>query len=92
MGDQHLVNRVTLNIHAQNRSSNLAGFGWVFRQLHATRLATSPCLDLGFDNYRSVDRLGNRDSSVNVCCHVTCCDGEPVLSKKLLGLVFVQIH
>ena len=71
MGDQHLVNRVTLNIHAQNRSSNFAGFGWVFRQLDATRLATPPGLNLGFDDDWSVDRLGDRDSSVNVCCHVT---------------------
>src|SRR6478609_4751595 len=58
LGDQHVVNGVALDVHAEDRLGLLSGLVGVGRELHATRLATTTGLDLGLDHDVAANALG----------------------------------
>ena len=93
LGDHHLVNGVTLDVHAQDGLGVLGRLLRGLGDLHAASLATATHLDL---------RLDGDDGGAELRCGLGRLLGNlrddaskhrhTVLLKQVAGLVFVQVH
>ncbi len=70
----------------------LAGFFYVGRQLHATRLAATTDFDLRLDDDRVADALGDRDRLFDGVGDVAGRDGDAVAREVLLALILKEVH
>ena len=92
LGDEHAVDRVTLDVHAENGLG--LGLGVVGRvgELDAAGLATSANLDLRLDDNGRTDLAGRLMRGSSGRAYLARSDRDIVLSEQVLCLVLVQVH
>ncbi|CCH78022.1 Predicted hydrolase or acyltransferase (modular protein) [Nostocoides japonicum T1-X7] len=96
LGDHHPVDRVALDVHAEDLAGELLGLLGALGDLHAAGLAAATCLDLGLDDgdpaALRTDRLGSGPGLGGCLGDGSGEHGDPVLLEDVSGLVLVEIH
>jgi hypothetical protein len=92
LGDQHLSDRVALDVHAEDVTGHPRSVRGIGRQLHAACLAPAAGLDLGFDHDTSADLLSSRSRLLGGADHVIPPPGYAVLGEQFVCLMLKQIH
>ena len=83
---------VALDVEAEDVAGVLADLVDVGRQLHAAGLAAATDVDLGLDDHRVADALGDGHGLVDGGAGFAVADGDAVLGEELLALVLEEIH
>src|SRR4051794_22622486 len=94
--DQRPVDRVALDVHAEDLARLRDGVLWVLGQLDAAGLAAASGLDLGLDDHAATPTrtlgLGRGLRLLGCGDHGADRDRDAVLGEELLRLVLHQIH
>ena len=90
--DQDLVDRVALDVHAEDLGGLLLGVGGVGGDLHATGLTAASGLDLGLDDDAAGQLLGCRTCLLHGVRDNAARHRDAVLREELLRLMFEQVH
>ena len=90
--DPHDLDRVALDVHAEDVPGVGAHLVGVVGELDAARLAPAADLHLGLHHHRVADALGGGDGVVDGRHGLAGADGDPVAREELLALVLVEVH
>ncbi len=89
---QHAMNRVTLDVHAEDGLGLLLRLSRVLSQLHAAGLATPTGLDLGLDHDRGTDLVCDGARAVSCLGYFSRQHRDSMLGEEVLRLILHQIH
>ncbi len=92
LGHQHLVHRVTVDVHAQDCAGRGPRLLRRMRELDATGLSPAPCMHLGLHHHRAAQLGGNRRRVVRGVRHLAGIHWNPIPGQDLSRLILMDIH
>src|SRR5262249_60461488 len=91
-GHQDLVDRVTLDVHAEDAFGVRSCLVGALSELDPARLASAPDLDLGLYHHTRTKSLGDRGGLIRSGSDVAVQHRQPVPGEERTPLVLVQVH
>ena len=90
--DEHFVDVVAFEIHAEDRFGCLAGLVFVGCDLDAAGLAAAADVDLCLDSCWIPNLADSVEYTLDTVCELRCRDWNPCVCKDFLRLILVEFH